>query len=331
MASLTRWAWVWVNSGSWWWTGRPGVLRFMGSQRVRHDWATELILFRVQYNQGWQPPTTASGHELGSVKAKPGNSTSYWILFRSGTMVWLMNRERKWAGEGRESLLRGNLLPDRHSWGFPGGSAVKNLLAMQETWVWSLGQEDPQRRGWQPTPLFLPGESPWTEDPGRLQSTGSHRVQHDSVQVTNSSSRDSWPRGCPVFSHWTWLYKAVAFRAETVFWWWWDVSSQGEDPSCWGWMQRKKLSPRWHHWAAAWSLKISAWFLVLWPHQKYRCWSHHQVFCQGQMKALLWNTYSDRGTAAGVSSWWGGDAHSASAGQGRSHHVDHWPGISRKA
>ena len=42
MASLTRWMWVWVNSGSWWWTGRPGVLRFMGSRRVGHDWATEL-------------------------------------------------------------------------------------------------------------------------------------------------------------------------------------------------------------------------------------------------------------------------------------------------
>ena len=42
MASLTRWTWVWVNSGSWWWTGRPGVLRFMGSQRVGHNWATEL-------------------------------------------------------------------------------------------------------------------------------------------------------------------------------------------------------------------------------------------------------------------------------------------------
>ena len=42
MASLTQWTWVWVNSGSWWWTGRPGVLRFMGSQRVGHDWATEL-------------------------------------------------------------------------------------------------------------------------------------------------------------------------------------------------------------------------------------------------------------------------------------------------
>ena len=42
MASPTRWTWVWMNSGRWWWTGRPGVLRFMGSQRVRHDWATEL-------------------------------------------------------------------------------------------------------------------------------------------------------------------------------------------------------------------------------------------------------------------------------------------------
>ena len=42
MASLTWWTWVWVNSGSWWWTGRPGVLWFMGSQRVGHDWATEL-------------------------------------------------------------------------------------------------------------------------------------------------------------------------------------------------------------------------------------------------------------------------------------------------
>ena len=42
MASRTRWMWVWVNSGSWWWTGRPGVLRFMLSQRVVHNWATEL-------------------------------------------------------------------------------------------------------------------------------------------------------------------------------------------------------------------------------------------------------------------------------------------------
>ena len=42
MASLTQYTWVWVNSESWWWTGRPGVLWFMGLQRVGHDWATEL-------------------------------------------------------------------------------------------------------------------------------------------------------------------------------------------------------------------------------------------------------------------------------------------------
>ena len=42
MASPTQWTWVWVGSGSWWWTGRPGVLQSVGSQRVGHDWVTEL-------------------------------------------------------------------------------------------------------------------------------------------------------------------------------------------------------------------------------------------------------------------------------------------------
>ena len=47
MASLTWWTWVWVNSGSWWWTVRPGVLRFMVLQRVRHDWVTELNYYNA--------------------------------------------------------------------------------------------------------------------------------------------------------------------------------------------------------------------------------------------------------------------------------------------
>ena len=50
MASPTRWTWVWVDSRSWWWTGRPGVLQSMGSQRVRHAWATEL---NTVYKVGW--------------------------------------------------------------------------------------------------------------------------------------------------------------------------------------------------------------------------------------------------------------------------------------
>ena len=42
MASLTQWTWIWAGSRSWWWTGKPGMLQFMGSPRVKHDWVTEL-------------------------------------------------------------------------------------------------------------------------------------------------------------------------------------------------------------------------------------------------------------------------------------------------
>ena len=62
MESLTRWMWVWVNSGSWWWTGRPGMLQFMGLQRVRHDWATEL---------NWKNPTSRQfKRKLSKIKTK---------------------------------------------------------------------------------------------------------------------------------------------------------------------------------------------------------------------------------------------------------------------
>ena len=50
MASPTQWTWVWVNSGIWWCTGRPGVLQSIGLQRVRLDWVTELkILIRIEW------------------------------------------------------------------------------------------------------------------------------------------------------------------------------------------------------------------------------------------------------------------------------------------
>ena len=51
MASLTLCTWVWVNSGSWWWTGRPGVLQSMWSQRVGHNWATELNWTEMRLRQ----------------------------------------------------------------------------------------------------------------------------------------------------------------------------------------------------------------------------------------------------------------------------------------
>ena len=56
---------------------------------------------------------------------------------------------------------------------------VKNLPAMQETWIQSLDQKILWRRAWQPTPVFLPKESPWTEEPARPLSMGSKRFGPD--------------------------------------------------------------------------------------------------------------------------------------------------------
>jgi len=57
MASSTRWTCVWVNSGSWWWTGRPGLLWFMGSQRVGHNWAPELTYLNRRERTQLHPST----------------------------------------------------------------------------------------------------------------------------------------------------------------------------------------------------------------------------------------------------------------------------------
>ena len=62
---------------------------------------------------------------------------------------------------------------------FPGGSAVKNLAAMQELQVWSLGWEDPLEDGMETHSSILVWRIPWAEDPGGLQSMGSQRVRHD--------------------------------------------------------------------------------------------------------------------------------------------------------
>ena len=72
----------------------------------------------------------------------------------------------------------------------PGGTIspqmVKNLPAMQETWVWSLGQEDPFEEGMATHSRILAKKTPWTEEPGRLQSVGSRRVGHDWAQWTRA-------------------------------------------------------------------------------------------------------------------------------------------------
>ena len=58
MASPTQWTWVWVNSGRWWWTGRPGMLQSMGLQRVEHDWEAELNWTEQTYPENWRARNT---------------------------------------------------------------------------------------------------------------------------------------------------------------------------------------------------------------------------------------------------------------------------------
>ena len=69
--------------------------------------------------------------------------------------------------------------PFQYSWAYLVTQMLKNPPAMQETWVRSLGGEDPLEKGMAAHSSILPGESPWTEEPGGLQAMGYQRVGHD--------------------------------------------------------------------------------------------------------------------------------------------------------
>ena len=85
---------------------------------------------------------------------------------------------------GQEYIIynpwRRDILPTPVFLGFPGGSVSKEPTCNTGNLGSAPGLgRSPWRRAWQPTPVFLPTESPWTEEPGGLQSMGSHRVRHD--------------------------------------------------------------------------------------------------------------------------------------------------------
>ena len=93
MASPTQWTWVWLNSRSWWWTGRPGVVQFIGSLRVRHNWATELnwwnsFIFNIQWEILWNEciTLTPSANLFKIYKFK------MWIIFFTRCYKWEKER-----------------------------------------------------------------------------------------------------------------------------------------------------------------------------------------------------------------------------------------------
>ena len=89
---------------------------------------------------------------------------------------------------------------------------VKNLPAMQETLVWSLGKEDPLEKGMATHSSSFAWRIPWTEELGRLQSMGSHRVRHNWVANTLTFSFHSWKRGEGSFELESWYVFSLDSR-----------------------------------------------------------------------------------------------------------------------
>ena len=90
IASPVRWTWIWASSGSWWWTGKSGVLQSIRSQRARHDWATELS-FLGAHCRGWLQPDgwplrycSPSWVPLGLTSE---GCNSWWLL-QSCLLIW---------------------------------------------------------------------------------------------------------------------------------------------------------------------------------------------------------------------------------------------------
>ena len=175
MASPTRWTWVWVNSGSWWWTGRPGMQRSMESQRVGHDWATELKWINLLLNI-----LTSSSPSLHFSCSFPLHYYQHLQCLSSQFQAFCL----------QQHLFI--LISPFHIPSFSSTShllvplncnhlSIKCLPPMRETWVRSLGREDPLEKGMATHSSILAWRIPWTEEPGRLQFTGSQRVGHDWV------------------------------------------------------------------------------------------------------------------------------------------------------
>ena len=116
MASPTQWTWVWVDSRSWWWTGMPGVLWFMGLQRVGHDWVTEL---------NWTDPFSVLG-------SNPG----YHTIFRN----FLFSREKKKRApklttDEMRNWIWTHWLRWTCQWWIKNKSEVKCLFSMSPYWA----------------------------------------------------------------------------------------------------------------------------------------------------------------------------------------------------
>ena len=138
----------------------PGRLQSMGSLRVGHDWATSLSFSLSFIGEGNGNPFQCSCLENPRM-GEPGGLLSMG-LHRVG---------HDWSDLAGVLILWASLV----------AQMIKKLPSMLETWVWSLGQEDPLQKGMVSHSSILAWGIPWTEEPGGLQSMESQRVGHDWV------------------------------------------------------------------------------------------------------------------------------------------------------
>ena len=178
MVSPTRWTWVWVDSGSWWWTGRPGMLRFMGSQRVGHDWATELNWTENQKDSLVGSLGVKNWCQIGPIKSTNEFYLNTWYFFY--LFCFRIPLSRTCSVQSAKTLpcfSLYHLFIALHLWHqkmfklgppFPFGVTVDQWVASPVWWTWTWANF---RRWWE-----TGKPDPWT---GKLQSMRSQRVAHD--------------------------------------------------------------------------------------------------------------------------------------------------------
>ena len=173
-------AWVWPSSGSWWWTGKPGVLQSMGSQRVRLNWATELT---------WSMLNSVPKPELRRNKAQWRWWHMHRFLENSVSIPRLPETQKELQTGSRgivliqSSNLEKAIAPHSStlSWKIPwpeepGRLQSVGLLRVRHDWatslsrIWERNAADSSVLAWRML---------WTGEPSGLPSVGSHRVGHD--------------------------------------------------------------------------------------------------------------------------------------------------------
>ena len=112
MASPIWWTWFWANSGSWWWTGKPGVLQCMGSPRVRHNWAIEL---------NWPDPLSPSMRDKESIQFQPLQSSA-------PPKMWEGRTEHLWSSQFRHRLIEWLMPYHRVCFPIPYQHIIKGLF-----------------------------------------------------------------------------------------------------------------------------------------------------------------------------------------------------------